>query len=358
MLSKFNQRRRASSTHALRISPIGTTSILFVAMIFAAVVQGLVQTITLLTAAAMLVFFLTIFYLVFRLRWHKRWRDPSLTLAQLSAAMLLMLTAFTLDRSVQLILGPFLLAVFVQASLRVKPATLGVLSAVCLIGYLALMFASGSARAEQFQRDVLTWVAVAVTMPLMCTMGAQIYGLRQALKSTRHQLLQIEEKAIRDELTGLYNRRQLVLELDSAIAHASQHGTTFCLAIIDVDHFKSINDKQGHLVGDVVLREFARVASDSIRNSDIFGRYGGDEFMQILRDTELKGAVMHAERLRVHAHFLDLRSIMPAKSISLSIGIAQYRAGENAESLIERADAGLYLAKQRGRNRVEWIDTA
>ena len=327
-------------------------------MIFAAVLQGSIQSIALLTSAAMLVFFITAFYLVFRLHWHKRCGDPSLTMAQLGAAILLMLTVFALDQSVHLILGPFLLVVFSQSAFRVKPAALGIFSAVCMVTYLALLFASDPVREDQFQRGILVWLAVAITLPLICTMSAHIYRLRQALKSTRHQLLQIEEKAIRDELTGLYNRRQLIVELDTAIAHASQHGTTFCLAIIDVDHFKNINDKQGHLVGDVVLREFARVASESIRNTDIFGRYGGDEFMHILRDTELKGAVMHAERLRVHAHFLDLRGVMPAKSISLSIGIAQYRADENAESLIERADTGLYLAKERGRNRVEWIDTA
>ena len=358
MSSKLSKRRRASATHPPRISPIGTTSILFVAITFAEVLQGAVQIVALITGAAMLVFFLSVFYLLFRLRWHKRCRDASLTMAQLGAAMLLMLSVFAIDQSVQWILGPFLLVIFSQAAFRVEPAALGVLSAVCMIGYLALLFVSEPARADQFQRGILIWLAMAVTLPLICTMSAHVYGLRQALKSTRHQLLQIEEKAIRDELTGLYNRRQLVLELDAAIAHASQHGTTFCLAIIDVDHFKNINDKQGHLVGDVVLREFARIASESTRDTDIFGRYGGDEFMQILRDTELKGAVMHAERLRVHAHFLDLRNVMPAKSISLSIGVAQYRAGENAEKLIERADAGLYRAKERGRNRVEWIDTA
>ena len=196
-----------------------------------------------------------------------------------------------------------------------------------------------------------------VTLPFVCAAGKQIQLLRQALKSTRHQLQQIEEKAIRDELTGLVNRRQLVAELDASIAHANTHGSTFCLAVIDVDHFKDINDRHGHLVGDLILREFSRIAEDSVRDSDIFGRYGGDEFMHILPDTELKGAVMHAERLRVHTHFLDVTNVLPEKSLSLSIGVAQYRAGETADALIERADAGLYRAKERGRNRVDWVDS-
>lgn len=309
-----------------------------------------------LGGAALLIFFLLFFFTVFACKWTTRLRDPSMTVAQMCAAIAVMLTVFALDRSAHLALGPFLLVIFSQSTFRIKPVTLGILSAGCMTAYLALIFMQSPQSGDTFQRDILAWMVVTVALPLVTTMGAQVYALRQALKSTRHQLQQIEEKAIRDELTGLYNRRQLIIELDAAIEQATQHGTTFCLAIIDVDHFKTINDKQGHLVGDYVLREFARVAQESIRDSDIFGRYGGDEFMQILLDTELKGAVMHAERLRVHAHFLDLQNAMPAKSISLSIGIAQYRLGENAESLIERADAGLYRAKERGRNRVEWID--
>lgn len=304
----------------------------------------------------MLVFFLLAFYAIFALRWNKRLLDSSMTSAQLCAAILMMLTVFAVDRHTQIVLGAFLLVVFSQATYRLSSATLTGLSVGSMAGYLTIILMRGCDDADAFRFDVMVWVVTTVTLPLVTATGSQIQALRQALRFTRHQLKQIEEKAIRDELTGLYNRRQLSVELELAITQANTQGSTFCLALIDVDHFKDINDKHGHLVGDVILREFARIARDSIRDSDIFGRYGGDEFMQILRDTELKGAVMHAERLRVHAHFLDVHSVMPEKSISLSIGVAQYRAGETAEGLIERADAGLYRAKARGRNRVDWVD--
>src|SRR3569833_4520153 len=100
----------------------------------------------------------------------------------------------------------------------------------------------------------------------------------------------------------------------------------------------------------------SRTSRDSIRDTDILGRYGGDEFLQILPDTDLKGAVMHAERLRVYAHFLDFRKVLAQQHISLSIGVAQYRSGEKITDLISRADTALYQAKQLGRNRVEWLD--
>ena len=353
-ITRLSRSRRARPA---RISPISITSLFYLAIIFVLFLQGQVRAIAFLTGAAILVFFLIAFYLVFLMRWNRRFSDRELTCAQLCAAIVMMLAVFAVDRRAELSLTPFLLVVFSQATYRLTTKTLTTVSAVSMVSYLAIILLRGCDDSAAFQCDVMAWLVTTVTLPFVCAAGKQIQLLRQALKSTRHQLQQIEEKAIRDELTGLVNRRQLVTELDAAIAHANAHGSTFCLAVIDVDHFKDINDRHGHLVGDLILREFARIAEDSVRDSDIFGRYGGDEFMHILPDTELKGAVMHAERLRVHTHFLDVHSVMPDKSVSLSIGVAQYRAGETADALIERADAGLYRAKERGRNRVDWVDS-
>ena len=158
----------------------------------------------------------------------------------------------------------------------------------------------------------------------------------------------------RDDLTGLYNRRQLQTELEQARLEANAGVAPFSMCLIDIDRFKEINDGNGHLAGDTILKEFSRLARNSIRDSDVLGRYGGDEFLLILKDTDLKGAVMHAERLRVYAHFLDFQKVLAQKHISLSIGVAQYRKGEKITDLISRADSALYQAKQLGRNRVEW----
>ena len=180
--------------------------------------------------------------------------------------------------------------------------------------------------------------------------------MRKILDITRHQLSHYEKQASRDELTGLYNRRQLQIELEQAKLRAVFSSVPFCLCLIDIDHFKEINDKSGHLAGDMVLRRFARLARDSIRSSDIFGRYGGDEFMKILPDTDLQGSIVHAERLRLLASQLDYQDVLAQPRISISIGAAQYRHGEPITTLIQRADKALYRAKQLGRNRVEWIE--
>lgn len=349
-------RQRAKPARPAKISPISISSLIYLAIIFAFFLHGWVSATAFLAGASILVFFLVGFYVIFTMRWNKGFFDSSLTSAQTCAAVFMMLTVFALDRQSRLALGPFLLVVFSQAMFRLKPKVLAALSVCSMLVYLLIILLRRGDNTEAFRVDVMSWGVTAVALPLVTAIGIKIHALRQTLRLTRYRLAYIEEKAVRDELTGLYNRRQLIAELDAAIVHANTQSSIFCLAVIDVDHFKNINDTHGHLVGDMILREFARVARDSVRDSDILGRYGGDEFMQILYGTELKGAVMHAERLRVHAHFLQVSDVLPQKSISLSIGIAQYRAGETAESLIERADAGLYRAKERGRNRVEWID--
>lgn len=341
-----------------KFSHISIAALLYMGTIFIFFHQGLANLTAFLATAVILAFFLALFFLLFRLRINARFYDTSLTLPQLFCAILTMLGGCWLDRGVQIALGPFMLVVFSYGLFRLGVNALAGLAAFSIGGFLMLILMRAGQQGfdQAFRLDLLQWVVVTVTVPLIIAVGTQIRQLRQTLKVTRLQLQQIEEKSIRDELTGLYNRRQLHTELEHAIRQANAQGIPFCLSLIDVDHFKDINDRYGHLVGDLILREFGRIARDSVRESDVLGRYGGDEFMHILPDTELKGAVMHAERLRVHAHFLNLHSVMPQKSISLSIGVAQYRTGETAAEVIERADAALYRSKEHGRNRVEWID--
>ena len=357
-VTSIKRSKRQKPENLRKISPISVASLLYLGTVFIFFQQGMVSAAAFLSGASMVTLSLLAFYAMFALRWNLRFFEPSLTFAQITVSVLTMLTVSYLDRAAQLALGPFMLIAFSYGVFRLTSSALAVLSVGSMATYLAMILVRASQLGfdDGFRIDLLQWVVVTLTLPLMVSVGTQIRQLRQALKATRHQLQQFEEKSIRDELTGLYNRRQLQVELDHAITLANEQGVNFCLCLIDVDHFKDINDRYGHLVGDLILREFSRVARDSIRDSDILGRYGGDEFMHILPDTGLKGAVMHAERLRVHAHFLNLQSVMPQKSISLSIGVAQYRAGEDAASLIERADAALYRSKEHGRNRVEWID--
>lgn len=353
---------RRKSPHSVRmppISPISLISLLYAFSLYIFYQQGFISGPTFVGVALAVLGCVTLFYGAFRFGFNNSFSDPSMMLPQIVAALLIMLIVAYLERTTQIALVPFILIAFSFGIFRLSTAALVLLSIGCLGAYFGIIILRGhqDGYAMNFRADLMQWFVLALTLPGMILVGKQIQNLRQLLRVTRHQLEHYEEKSIRDELTGLYNRRQLQAELDQAKLQADAVGVPFSICLIDIDHFKEINDTNGHLAGDTILREFAEVARDSIRDSDILGRYGGDEFLQILPNTVVKGAVMHAERLRIYAHFLDLQKVLAQKQISLSIGVAQYRSGEKITDLISRADAALYQAKQLGRNRVEWIDT-
>ena len=294
--------------------------------------QGFIGGTTFLGVAAIVVCFVALFYGSFRFRLNTRFPEPSLMLPQLSSSLAIMLSSPHLERATQIALAPFILIAFSFGIFRLSTA-----SADTAGGHLPGRLSRhhhdarhGGRLCLRFPADLVQWFVLALTLPGMIVVGKQIQNLHQLLQTTRYQLEHYEEKSVRDELTGLYNRRQIQAELEQAKLQADTRSVHFSICLIDIDHFKEINDNNGHLAGDTVLKEFAKVARDSFRDTDMLGRYGGDEFLQILPDTDLKGAVMHAERLRVYTHFLDFQKLLGQKSISLSIGVAQYRKAKKS----------------------------
>jgi diguanylate cyclase (GGDEF)-like protein len=168
--------------------------------------------------------------------------------------------------------------------------------------------------------------------------------LEQALKI-------INELAIRDELTGSHNRRHLIRLIENEKERTARLGSLFCLCLLDIDHFKRINDTYGHLAGDTVLREFAATVQRQIRDSDSFGRYGGEEFLLMLPETSIDEAHALAERVRANIARLGFPDL-PDLAVTVSIGIAQFRTDEPISQTVARADEALYQAKSSGRNRV------
>ena len=353
----INRRKNMQPVRIPQISPISLISLLYALSLYIFYRQGFISGMTFVSVAAVVVAVVTVFYSVFRFGFNLRFQEPSMMMPQLMISLLIMLGVAYLERATQLALVPFVLIAFSFGIFRLSTASLILLSVGCLATYLGIILLRAHVEGYDFsfRADLAQWCVLALTLPGMILVGKQIQNLRQLLRATRYQLEHYEEKSVRDELTGLYNRRQLQSELERAKLQADSRGVPFSICLIDIDKFKEINDNNGHLVGDTILKEFARVARDSIRDTDILGRYGGDEFLQILPDTDVKGAVMHAERLRVYAHFLDFQKILEQKHISLSIGVAQYRRGEKITDVISRADSALYQAKQLGRNRVEWF---
>lgn len=180
------------------------------------------------------------------------------------------------------------------------------------------------------------------------------------LELARQNTLLVQQKhdlhiaSITDHLTGIYNRAFLTDHLDREFANSRRHGHPFSCLLIDIDHFKAVNDQHGHLVGDLVIRHTAQVLASSIRKGDLLARFGGEEFVVLLTNTAARDGAVMAENLRaaveraVHRHGgLTLR-------VTVSVGVADtlYDEAMSETELLGYADDALYAAKRRGRNRV------
>jgi len=154
-----------------------------------------------------------------------------------------------------------------------------------------------------------------------------------------------------DPLTNLYNRRYFFEELEKAFAMLKRHHLPSCLATMDLDHFKAVNDHWGHLSGDEVLKAFAGLLQEETREEDTPARIGGEEFTVLLHNTDMDQAVRFAERVR--QAWSDI-TVPPVNTpLTVSIGVARLQPDDSAETLVSRADQAMYLAKEKGRNRVE-----
>jgi diguanylate cyclase (GGDEF)-like protein len=162
--------------------------------------------------------------------------------------------------------------------------------------------------------------------------------------------------AIHDDLTGFYNRHHLMDIIDSENNRSVRTGSVFSLVMMDIDKFKSINDTYGHQTGDQVLRTLAAIIRSMLRKTDFCGRYGGEEFLIVLTQTDLQAANVFAERIRECIENSFFPDLGPYSRITVSLGLAEHRIQGNIEKTISRADDALYKAKKRGRNRVECSD--
>jgi diguanylate cyclase (GGDEF)-like protein len=173
-----------------------------------------------------------------------------------------------------------------------------------------------------------------------------------------HYQMRLAEGAFQDPLTGLYNRRHLDDRLAAELAAAQRHGRPVSLLMIDIDHFKEVNDDHGHLAGDEALKMVAFVLRGAVRKEDVLARYGGEEFVVVARETVLEGAHALAERIRraverSHCAWQGRElGVTVSIGVTVSVGLTEFVQGRSERELLEAADRALYLAKQQGRNRV------
>ncbi len=170
----------------------------------------------------------------------------------------------------------------------------------------------------------------------------------------RNALLYREALAssLRDGLTGIGNRKAMDMALTREIKLAHRHKQSLCLLFIDIDHFKQVNDLYGHRAGDRLLQHSANCIQSALRDTDQIFRYGGEEFVVLLNNTDIKAARLIAERIRLNVAMTPLTVDKQELSATISLGVATLESKDDGESLLKRSDSALYIAKNSGRNKV------
>lgn len=208
------------------------------------------------------------------------------------------------------------------------------------------------AKAQQQQvmalERVRHWQALSLLLAVLFAALLGSLAWRQWKKSRS-----LSTQAMTDPLTNVASRIGIEHKIDQAISHASTARTPLTLLMLDLDHFKSINDRYGHATGDRVLREVTAAWQAQLRGRDPLGRIGGEEFVVVCQDTSLEQALLVSARLHEALHVLRFDDVDTSLQVSVSIGAASYKQGETREDLLASADAALYRAKQRGRDRTE-----
>ncbi|WP_158814761.1 GGDEF domain-containing protein [Methylocapsa sp. S129] len=291
--------------------------------------------------------------------WSHRQKDPTLFLPQqlyaISVALGVALVA------PQIGFQPFATLFAIGAFSFMAPNTrsLAICWAGASIGAVAVIFFVGPRLAmptSSLAGQALTG-GVVVGLLARCVWIATFFRklqrrLGEKNKALKAAINRIEVLANRDELTGLPNRRSITKWLDEQIASCGRTSLALSVALVDIDHFKRINDAYGHLAGDRALQIFSEIASGAIRATDRIGRYGGEEFLVILTATTLHAAEASLERLRERLAGYDWTAIDPDLHVTITIGVTQYTPGEPVEELTRRADLALYLGKESGRDRI------
>lgn len=330
-------------------------------LFFAAHLLNLLDRGAFVTAVLVTLGFVVLFFAIFRSGLNLRFRDPSLTLPQVLAATLVILYALSRSEAGHGILAMIYMVPFLFGVFRLSTRQLLGVTAFVAVSYALIIGVQWGSEMDTdlpaFHRKVLNWIVLTSVLTFFSIMGGYISRLRRNLTDSKERLeaalVRIEYVAARDELTGVLNRRSLGEILDRHKSRADRYGATFSILMVDIDFFKRINDTLGHAVGDAVLARLAKAIADSLRQSDAFGRYGGEEFLAVLDQTTLEGACMVGDRMCALAKCLQFDELGAALRVTVSVGIAEYRALEGWQGTIGRADQALYRAKAGGRDRIE-----
>jgi len=333
-----------------------STSLLAAAALFICYWLGLLPLKIAIGGTALIGFFVVLFFGLFRSGLNLRFRDPSLTAEMIFAAVLTLAYLMYHAPAARGALSLFYPVALLFGVLRLGTARLLALALVAYLAHTTVLALSGSLEGPAAADSWMQLAILAIVLPWFAAMGGYVNKLRRRLSDSNRQLKdavdRAEEIAMRDVLTGTYNRRHLMDVLRREISRAQRLGAPLAVCLLDIDHFKRINDSWGHAAGDAVLRHFATVAATGLRAVDVFGRFGGEEFLLVLPDTDARGAAAVAERIRAAGEQDAFPGIPAGHQLTVTIGVAGRNREETGDALLARADLALYRGKDAGRNCV------
>jgi len=293
---------------------------------------------------------------------NKKFSDPSLTVPQIIWGTSFVLTiTYLLDEWRGLMLMAYF-AVLSFGYFKLKFREFLSVALFAILGYILIilyLFINEPYRIE-IELELLQLLVFSSTVAVMLYTGSAIHRLREKSKQQHIELQEVLELnktlAITDELTGLYNRRYFMDKLVQQKALSERDDSDFILCFCDLDHFKQINDTFGHHTGDIVLQKFADILKTSIREVDYAARFGGEEFVCLLVNTDIKSSLKVTERIRESLAKYNFSDIAPSLHATVSIGVSNFKQFKTIQETLMSADHRMYRAKEKGRNKVVYSD--
>ena len=296
-------------------------------------------------------------YAMVRWGWTRSFRDPAMTMTQMLVGQTMAVVAYVLLHEFRGALIGLSVAVTSFGTFSLSRERQWAMSLYALLTMGGGMLWMSVRDPMNFPPEVeaVHFLVLLILQFMAALLGAQFGEMRRRLRSRKRELEvaleRIQELANRDSLTGLYNRRYAQELIDHHVHLKERNGRPLAMALIDLDHFKQVNDQYGHALGDRVLQTFAQQARQVTRDADIVARWGGEEFLIVMPETSADGAALLVERLRETLSVLAVSDEAPALRIAFSAGITSHRAGEHTDQTVQRADEALYEAKSAGRHR-------
>ena len=304
-----------------------------------------------------LIGWVTIIYATLRSGLNLRFADPALTFVQIMAAGAWITISYAIFAPVRGALLMLLALTLVFGIFNLNRIGRRIYNGCVVVGSGLTMYMLSRLSPTTHPPEVewVHFVLAATTLPIMGMLSEQLHAIRARLHAQRDELeaalARIRELATVDELTKLPNRRHATELFAHLVRQADRKNSPLTVCMLDLDHFKRINDSFGHGAGDTVLARFAETAAAALRESDVLARWGGEEFLVLLPDTDAHHADLTLNRVREALAELRLLAAPEGGYVTFSAGLAQMRAAESPEQALERADFALYRAKSEGRDR-------